>query len=98
MSEYLVERHLVGISPEALTAAAQAAKNATTAMNGEGTRIAYLGSTFVPDGDRCLCLFDADSASVVEEANRRANLPFDRIVEAAHLSPEQLASGGEQRS
>lgn len=97
MGEYLVERHLAGISPEALTAAARAARDTTVAMQSQGTRIEYLGSTYVPNGDRCLCLFDADSVAAVEEANRRADLPFERIVEAAHLAPEELTQEEEDR-
>lgn len=48
MAQYMVERHLPGITEEQLTAAAAAARNVTGEMSRSGTPVRYLRSTFVP--------------------------------------------------
>jgi hypothetical protein len=90
MSKYLVERHLPGITPEQLSAAAGAAKSTTAAMTREGTPVRYLRSTFIPGEEKCFCLFEGASADVVRTANNRAQLPYERIVEAMHLASDDL--------
>jgi hypothetical protein len=90
MAKYLVERYLPGITPEQLTAAAGAAKSTTAAMTQEGTAVRYLRSTFVPGEEKCFCLFEGPSADVVRLANDRAQLPYERIVEALHLASDDL--------
>ena len=90
MSKYLVERHLPGITPEQLSAAAGAAKSTTAAMTREGTPVRYLRSTFIPGEEKCFCLFEGASADVVRIANDRAQLPYERIVEVMHLASDDL--------
>ncbi len=90
MSKYLVERHLPGITPEQLSAAAGAAKSTTAAMTREGTPVRYLRSTFIPGEEKCFCLFEGASADVVRTANNRAQLPYECIVEAMHLASDDL--------
>lgn len=90
MTQYLVERHLPGITGEQLTAAAQAAKDTSAAMRAEGEQVIYRRSTFLPGEEKCFCLFDASSEAIVREANERAGLPFERIMEAAHIAAEDL--------
>ena len=53
----------------------------------EGARVRYLGSTIVPGDEACFCEFDGPSEASVAEVNRRAGLPFDRIVPAVIVSP-----------
>jgi hypothetical protein len=91
MALYLVERHLPGITGEQLRAAAQSAKDTTAGMRGEGVPIRYLRSTFLPVEEKCFCLFDAPAPSIVEQANRRANLPFEKVHNAAHIAAEDLS-------
>lgn len=90
MSKYLVERHLPGITPEQLSAAAGAAKSTSAAMTREGTPVRYLRSTFIPGEEKCFCLFEGQSADAVRTANDRAQLPYERIVEAMHLASDDL--------
>lgn len=90
MPKYMVERFLPQITNEQLVAAAARAKSTTAQMTKEGTPIRYLRSIFVPGEEKCFCLFDAPSAELVEEANERAQIPFDRVVEAIHISAEEL--------
>ena len=91
MALYLVERHLPGITGDQLKAAAQSAKDTSAQMREEGVQIRYLRSTFLPVEEKCFCLFDAPAPSIVEQANRRANLPFERVHDAAHIASEDLA-------
>ncbi|MFQ5954587.1 MAG: DUF4242 domain-containing protein [Kiloniellales bacterium] len=90
MPKYMVERHLPGITPDQLQAAATRGKNTTAEMTRQGTPVRYLRSTFVPGEDKCFCLFDAPSADAVKVANERAQIPFERIVDAMHIASEDL--------
>jgi hypothetical protein len=51
-----------------------------------GKPVHYLRSLFLPDEARCLCLFEAASAKVVQQVNELAQVPFTRIVEALDLT------------
>ena len=90
MAKYVVERYLPGITPDQLTAAAGSAKSTTAQMTEEGTPVRYLRSTFIPGEEKCFCLFEGPSAEAVRTANDRAQLPYERIVEAMHLAAEDL--------
>ena len=90
MTKYLVERYLPGITPDQLAAAAGSAKSTTATMAQEGTPVHYLRSTFIPGEEKCFCLFEGPSAEAVRTANDRAQLPYERIVEAMHLAAEDL--------
>lgn len=91
MARYMVERHLPGFSREQLPAAAGSAKQTTAAMSAEGTPVRYLRSTFVPSEEKCFCLFEGPSVEAVEEANHRANLPYERVYEAEFITAEELS-------
>jgi len=90
MPQYLVERRLPGFTIEQLMGAAGSAKRTTAEMTSEGKPVRYLRSTFIPGEDKCFCLFEAASPEVVREANVRAGLPLERIVEAAHISAQEV--------
>ena len=90
MGQYLVERHLPGISPDQLAAAAASAKRTTAEMTREGMPVRYLRTTFLPDDERCYCLFEGPSADAVAAANDRAGLPYERVAAATHVAAEDL--------
>jgi hypothetical protein len=77
---FVVERYLPGLPIPVLERDLRRLTTVTAGMRREGTEIRYLGSTIIPDDEACLSQFVAPSADVVAEANRRANVPFDRIV------------------
>jgi hypothetical protein len=79
---FVVERYLPGLDRDALLRSLEQLEQAVAEMRGDGTAVRYLGSTIVPDDEACFCQFEADSANDVAEANRRAGVPFDRIVDA----------------
>lgn len=87
----MVERHLPGITPDQLSAAATRAKSVTAEMSDEGTPVRYLRSTFVPSEEKCYCLFDGSDADAVEQANKRAEIPYERVIEAMHIASDDLS-------
>ena len=87
----MVERHLPGITSDQLSAAATRAKSVTVQMSDEGIPVRYLLSTFVPGEEKCYCLFDGPSADAVEQANKRAEIPYERVVEAMHIASDDLS-------
>jgi hypothetical protein len=91
MATYLVGRSLPGFTPDQLPAAAGAAKSTAEAMAAEGLPVRYLRSTFVPHEEKCFCLFEGASEDVVAQANDRAGLPYERIVEASAITRDDLA-------
>jgi hypothetical protein len=91
MPEYMVERHLPGITPEQLTAAAGRAKSVTAEMTRQGKPVRYLRSTFVPSEERSFCLFEAPTSERVREANELAQIPLQRIIEVKHIAAEDVA-------
>jgi Protein of unknown function (DUF4242) len=88
---YVVERYLPGIAPEELALALERLAEAVAQLRAEGMQMRYLGSTIVPEDEACFCQFEAWSEADVAAANRRAGIPFDRIVEALAVAP---AAGG----
>jgi hypothetical protein len=77
---FLVEAYVAGSS--AVEDARMRARMA--AELGEGVR--YLRTTFLPSDEVILHLFEAPSLEALDEAGRRAALPFERIVEAVEGS------------
>ena len=79
---YVVERYLPDLDQPQLIRLLGKLGKATDDLRREGTRVRYLGSTIVPGDEACFCQFDGPSEAAVAEANTRAGVPFDRIVEA----------------
>jgi hypothetical protein len=87
-STYMVERYLPGFSAEEMRAAVARAQGACEEMQAHGIAVRYLGSAFIAEEEACFCQFEAPSAAVVEEANRLAEIPFARVVEAVPIRAE----------
>jgi hypothetical protein len=87
MPVFVTERSLQGIAMQDLAAAQKAAIETAGKFTGEGRHVTYLRSVFVPDTGRCSCLFEADDAATVEDLNKQANLPYDRVAPAMDLPP-----------
>jgi hypothetical protein len=52
--------------------------------------VRYIRSTYIPDGKKCHCLFEGSSREAVAEVQRPANLPDEKIHEAAFLTADKL--------
>jgi hypothetical protein len=79
---YVVERYLPGLDQDKLVRVLGTLGRATEELRDEGIGVRYLGSTIVPADEACFCQFEGPSEAAVVEANTRAGVPFDRIVEA----------------
>ena len=49
--------------------------------------VKWVGSNLAADGTRSICMFEANDAEAIREANRTAGLPFERIWAARVYSP-----------
>jgi len=78
---YLVESYLAD-TPEAVEAAHERARS--LACQGAGIR--YVRTTFLPDDETVLHLFEAPSLAALRRAARQAAMAWDRIVEAVEGS------------
>jgi hypothetical protein len=87
MTVYMVERNLPGVTMDQLAAAQQAATATAQQFTDKGNPVRYIRSTFIPDESRCMCLFEAANAEVVEEVNEEAQIPYTRVVQALDLNP-----------
>jgi muconolactone delta-isomerase len=90
MQQYMVERHLPDFPPDQLPGAAAAAKQKSAELTAEGREVSYVRSTYVPEGEKCYCLFEGSSREAVEEVQTRAGLPFEQIHEAAFLTADDV--------
>lgn len=84
---YVVERYIPGLRESELLPALARLTAATEELRREGTPVRYLGSTIVAQDEACFCQFEGPSEPAVAEANRRAQVPFARIVAATRVAP-----------
>lgn len=82
MPNYLVERYLPGRDRAWLESAL------ARIPSGRG-EVTYLGSTYLPSDDSCLCRFEAETEEDVRDANETAGVPFARIVAAEEIGVGQ---------
>ncbi len=94
----MVERYLPGITREQVMAAAVRAKATTTLVTEEGTPVRFLRSILVPEEEAVFCLFEGPDLEAVKQANERAEIPFDRILEALEVVAEDLTEARTERS
>jgi hypothetical protein len=87
LRSYLVESYSPGVKPPEVVATMHRARKAAEELNGPGNEIRYLTSYLVTKDEVTFSLFEAISESMVEEACRRAELPFDRIVAIVQIEP-----------
>lgn len=88
MGEFVLELYLAETDGAAAERSAEAACRAAEELSREGTPVRFLRSIFVPEDETCLYLYEAASAEAVREAARRADLAFERVVEAV-VSPKE---------
>lgn len=86
MTTYLIEAYVAGGD---ITDLRDRARAAAETMTNEGHAVRYLRSVLVPADETCFHLFDAVSAETVAEVARRAELRYERIVEAEEYRSER---------
>jgi hypothetical protein len=85
---YVVERYLPGLLRSDLLRGLSRLERALEETRSEAGTVRYLGSTIVLGDEACFCQFEGPSETAVAEANRRAGVPFDRIVAAVEVKPK----------
>jgi hypothetical protein len=84
---YVVERYLPGLHRSDLLRGLLRLEHGDEKA-ARGSEVRYLGSTIVLRDEACFCRFEGPSSDAVAEVNRRAGLPFDRIVAALTVNPK----------
>jgi hypothetical protein len=87
MSEYLVEAYQHRAGAREIGAASARARQAADELAREGAAVRYLRSIFVPEDELCFHLFESPSPQAVRAALARAELEYERIVEATRPEP-----------
>ena len=59
-------------------------------MTLQGTPVRYLPSTFLPGEEEVFGLFEGPTEQSIKDADGRAEIPFQRVVEALHIASEDL--------
>ena len=83
MPEFLIELYVSRADGATVERGAKRARLAAEELSTEGTPVRYVRSIFVPEDETCFFLCEAASVEAVRETARRADLTFERIVEAA---------------
>jgi Protein of unknown function (DUF4242) len=78
----MVERYIAGLAPYAFSDAVRRMSSAAEASTEQGVPVRYLGSVYVAEEECSFCCFEAGDAEAVREVNRRAGVPFWRVVDA----------------
>jgi hypothetical protein len=87
---YLVEHYWPDATTDTFRDASDRLRAAARTMALASQPIRFLHSTLVPEEENAFCVFSATSPALVEEAYRRAGVPFERIVDALELdAPKQ---------
>lgn len=76
MPVFVVERYLPALTSEEVEALALSER----AVAGDGVR--HIRSTYVREDELCFSVFEAPSKEALGEANDRAAMAYERIVEA----------------
>jgi hypothetical protein len=88
MRTYVVERYVPRPTVGELRAEGARISEIVRELEGfEDAEVVYLRSIYVPDDEVSFCLFRSPSAETVAEGFNRAEVAFDRILEAEVLEP-----------
>jgi Protein of unknown function (DUF4242) len=82
MAQYLVEAYMPERHSDDLRLLVTRAREAAAAMRKDGTVVRYLRPIVVPEDETCFHFLEAPSADAARELSRRADLVYERIVEA----------------
>ena len=86
MPTFIVERYWPGVTKEQLTQALIRSQQVIAQMNQAGVGVRHLRSALLPGEEVVFSLYEGPSAESVREANDRAGIHFDRIVEAIEIT------------
>ena len=89
MAVFVADCYVPGLAPDQLAGLQHAIAESSRRSTAAGQPIRYLRSVFLPGEARCLCLFEAPRAKIVQEVSEAAQLPFTQIVAAYELTLER---------
>ena len=87
MPLFAVERDLSQVPPEHFRSNLPGLVTACARLQGLGKKVRYISSAVFPAEARGLCLFGAEQAQWIQEANEAARLPYSRIFAVLDLTP-----------
>lgn len=79
---YVVELDLPAGRAPAVAAAGERARSAAEELTREGIAVRCVRSVYDPENESSLLVFEAESPDAVDRVGRRAELAYERIVEA----------------
>jgi hypothetical protein len=85
MPRYLLETYVSRADAADLRDTIARIELAAHTLTTDGRAVGHVRSTFLPEDEVCLHLFEADSPALVEEVSRQAGVAFERIVEAVPI-------------
>jgi hypothetical protein len=85
---FMAECFWPGVTEQQLMDAGARARQAAGAISSGDA--CYTGSILVPSDEIAFCLFEATSLDAASDLNRRAAIPFERILEIVRLGPGRL--------
>src|SRR5918996_3037198 len=88
---FLVEHYWPGLTPGLFKEACKRVRRSADEIARAGDPVRFLHSTLVAEEETAFCVFEAETASAVEEAYARAAVPFERIVDALEIGIGQGA-------
>src|SRR5258706_14237263 len=87
MPLFAVERDLSQGPPEHFRSNLPGLVTACAQLQGVGKKVRYISSAVFPAEARGLCLFGAEQAQWIQEANEAARLPYSRTVAVRDFTP-----------
>ena len=93
MPSYLIESYLPHTRAAELTAVVSRLRRAVETLTAEGADVRHVGSTYLPTDELCLHLLEAESATTIGEASRRAAIEPARVVQAMLVAPTDAPGG-----
>ena len=81
-SRYLAEWYQPAMTEERLEQTARRIGQSAAELSARGRPVHVLVTILMPDDEVAFCLFAAGSPTLVEQACRRAGIPFSRITRA----------------
>jgi hypothetical protein len=83
---FLAERDTAGTTDADIASVHQALDSAARRVCSADRQVRYLRTIYVPEEQRCICLFEAADAEIVRLVNDTAQLPFVRIAPAVEFA------------
>ena len=90
---YLVECYWPGIDAKALASAERRVRETSVELGSDPGQAVFLGSVLVPADETVFCFFEGREADV-RAACVRAEIPFERVLEAGPVEIRSHAKGG----